>query len=413
MGHSFPTFTFQEKMKKKVIIVSHGLRIGGVERSLIGILRCFDYNSYDVDLFLFIHDGEFMSMIPKEVNLLPENGKYASVLMSLGEIIKKTYFDILGGKIIATFLSDWYCRKNKLKQKNMVYSTYLQKYTSTFLPEINNKEYDLAISFLTPHYIVADKVKSRKRVAWIHTDYSFFDFDKKVESKMWHKYDFIASISESCTKSFITQFPELKEKIVLIENILSPSFVREQAKAIDVESEIPKEKDIINICSIGRFSHPKNFDNVPFICKYLIDWGMNVRWYLIGYGRDEALICSKIAEAGMQNRVVVLGKKENPYPYLNACDIYMQPSRYEGKAVTVREAQMLCKPVIITDFATSASQLQDGIDGIIVPMNNEDCAKGIQALIKNKSLQQKLTANCQNSNFGNEKEVEKIYKLIM
>lgn len=87
----------------------------------------------------------------------------------------------------------------------------------------------------------------------------------------------------------------------------------------------------------------------------------------------------KITEAGMQERVIILGKKDNPYPYMRACELYVQPSRYEGKAVTVREAQLLGKPVVITSYATSASQLEDGVDGVVVPMDNAGCAAGIAA----------------------------------
>jgi glycosyltransferase involved in cell wall biosynthesis len=229
---------------------------------------------------------------------------------------------------------------------------------------------------------------------------------------MWTQYDYIAAISESATDSFLQQFPSLSNKIVMIENILSPDFVRKQADLQDVSKEMSKEQNTVTLCSVGRFSPQKNFDNVPFICKKLLEKGVNVKWYLIGYGGDEDLIRSKIDEAGMQKYVIILGKKENPYPYMKACDIYVQPSRYEGKAVTVREAQILCKPVVITRFATSGSQLHEGVDGIIVPMNNEGCAKGIQSLIMDKKLQEQLIANCRNHDYGNAHEVEKIYNLV-
>ncbi|MDR0605617.1 MAG: glycosyltransferase [Bacteroidales bacterium] len=400
-------------MKTKIIIISHGMRIGGVERSLIGLLNAFDYEKYDVDLFLYIHDGEFMSLIPKRVNLLHEIKKYTSLLISVRENIMNGYFDILAEKIYASFKSYFFYKKNKLGDQNLVYMDYQQKYTVYSLPKINSsKEYDLAISFMNPHYIAATKVKSVKKIAWIHTDYSFFEFDKKSELNIWGKYDYIASISDSVTDSFLQQFPSLSDKIVLIENILSPNFIREQASIIDVNTEMPKEKDTVSLCSAGRFTHAKNFDNVPFICKKLLETGCNVKWYLIGYGGDEDLIRSKIEETGMQEHVIIIGKKENPYPYMKACDIYVQPSRFEGKAVTVREAQILCKPVVITNFTTSGSQLKNGIDGIIVPIDNDGCVHGIKSLIENKKLQELLIENCRNSDFGNEKEIEKIYSII-
>ena len=127
---------------------------------------------------------------------------------------------------------------------------------------------------------------------------------------------------------------------------------------------------------------------------------------------DEPLIRQKIIESGMQERVIILGKKDNPYPYMRACDLYVQPSRYEGKAVTVREAQLLCKPVVITKYATSGSQLEDGVDGVIVPMDNAGCADGIASLLRNPVRMRQLSENCKKRDYTNSAEVEKIYALM-
>ena len=166
------------------------------------------------------------------------------------------------------------------------------------------------------------------------------------------------------------------------------------------------------ILSVGRFCDAKNFDNVPDICRRLVADGLDVTWYLIGYGGDEPLIRQKIAKAGMQDRVIILGKKDNPYPYMRACGLYVQPSRYEGKAVTVREAQLLGKPVVITDYVTSGSQLEDGVDGLIVPMDNAGCAAGIAALLRDPARMQRLSENCAKRDYTNGAEVEKIYALM-
>ena len=110
--------------------------------------------------------------------------------------------------------------------------------------------------------------------------------------------------------------------------------------------------------------------------------------------------------------MIILGKRSNPYPYIKACDIYVQPSRYEGKSVTVREAQMLYKPVVVTNYPTAPSQIEDSVDGVIVPMENRACAEGIKTLIDNTELQNRIIEHLHSHDYGNEKEVEKIYKLI-
>ena len=124
------------------------------------------------------------------------------------------------------------------------------------------------------------------------------------------------------------------------------------------------------------------------------------------------MIRQRIREAGMENYVVIIGKKANPYPYIQACDFYIQPSRYEGNSVTVREAQMLCKPVVVADYPTAASQIQNGKDGVIVPLENAACAEGIVRVIQDAELQYQLIQFLNAHDYGNENEVEKIYKLI-
>jgi glycosyltransferase involved in cell wall biosynthesis len=398
---------------KKILIVSHWMEIGGAERSLLGLLNSIDYSRYDVDLFLCRHSGEFMSMIPKQVHLLPEDQKAASIAIPLKDVLKKGYLDVFFGRLFGKLAVRTYSYLHKPKHPNNIGIEYSNLFTFPFIAAINPEiEYDLAISFLEPHYISAHKVRAKTKIAWMHTDYSQIDLDTKAGSRVWSKFDYIASISENCTEGFLARFPQLRSKVVLIENILSPLFVKQQAETSDVGSEMAAENNEINILSIGRFSYAKNFDNVPSICKFIVDAGYKIKWYLIGFGSEEQLIKEKIVENGMQKHVVILGKKENPYPYLKSCDIYVQPSRYEGKAVAVREAQIFCKPVVITDFPTSKSQLKDQFDGLIVPMDIESCAKGIIKLIDDQNLRAELSLNCSNTDYGNEYEIEKIYHLI-
>ena len=114
----------------------------------------------------------------------------------------------------------------------------------------------------------------------------------------------------------------------------------------------------------------------------------------------------------MEEYVVLLGKRTNPYPYMKACDIYAQPSRYEGKSVTVREAQMLRKPVVITNYATAKSQIENGVDGVIVPVDNEGCAKGIADFLRNTQLQNDIISYLHDHDYGNVDEVEKVYRIV-
>lgn len=396
-------------MKKKIFIFSHAMEIGGAERALLGLLNSIDYSKYEVDLFLLKHSGELMPLIPKQVNLLPEISQYSAIMKPMVLALKEGQIKVVLGRLCGKLKAKLYDIKHTLN-RSAVAIEYSHKHTVKYLPKVNNEHYDIAISFLTPHYIVSEKVNADKKIAWIHTDYSTIELDVKSELAMWSKFDNIVSISDDVTRAFLSTFPSLENKIVKIENILSKDFIEEQADLFNVENEMTG--DSVKLLSIGRFCEAKNFDNVPEIASIIKSKGVDFKWYIIGYGADENLIKSKIAQYDMEDTVIILGKKENPYPYIKACDIYVQPSRYEGKCVAVREAQIINKPVIITNYASSKSQLQDGFDGVIVPMDNQGCANGIVKVIDDKDLQNQLIENTKKTDYTNSKEIEKLYKLI-
>lgn len=408
-------------MKKHIFIAIHYMELGGAEISLIGLLQAIDYTRYDVDLFVYSHRGELMQYIPHEVNLLPEVPSYTQIERPMKEVAKDGFWRMAWARLMAKWKYRRYVKRTHPKEGSAVFQ-YVDSEAVKVLPSLHHLgTYDLAISFLTPHSIALKKVKAKKKAAWIHTDYSFIDVDVAKELPVWSGYDHIVSISDHVTEAFLKRFPSLKDKIAVIHNILSPVFVRQRADEMspeEVEREMPREEGVVNLLSVGRFCHAKNYDNVPDICKRInstlstLNSKLKVRWYLIGYGGDEALIRQRIAEEGMEKNVIILGKKSNPYPYMRACDIYVQPSRFEGNSVTVREAQMLCKPVVVTNYATAQSQVQDGKDGIIVPLENMQCAAVITDFIEDTPLRLVISENLRNHDYGNAMEVEKVYSLV-
>ena len=397
-------------MKKKLLIVSHALELGGAERSLIGLLDALDPEIWDIDLFLLRHEGELMADIPEHISLLPEVPAYTVLARPMKDTLREGHFLLTAARMAGRVAAGKYTKKHHYTESG-VGLEYSHKYTCPLMPAIQtNKEYDLAISFLTPHYFVAKKVHAKQKIAWIHTDYSRVQVNIPSETAMWSAYDHIASISDAVTESFLKVFPTLEDKTIVIENILPTKLIQSQANAFSADKEMPHKG--VRLLSIGRYCTAKNFDNVPDICSRLLISGLDVYWYLIGYGGDEELIRQKITEAGMEEHVILLGKRENPYPYIKACDLYVQPSRYEGKCVTVREAQMLGKPVVITRYATSRDQLEDGVDGVIVPMDNEGCAAGITDLLRDPGEIARLAENCLSRDYSNSGEVHKLYDLL-
>ena len=197
--------------------------------------------------------------------------------------------------------------------------------------------------------------------------------------------------------------------------MLSPDYVRQRSGLIasdEIQKEMSVDGDCLNLLTIGRFSEAKKLEEIPAICRGIIEAGVNVRWYIIGYGGSDEYIRREIEREGMQEHVFLLGKKSNPYPYIKACDWYIQPSRYEGKSVVVREAQMLCEPVIVTNYPTAPSQIHHGVDGMIVPMDIPNCVAKMVEALRDESLKASIVKCLESHDYSNMCEVNKVYALL-
>jgi glycosyltransferase involved in cell wall biosynthesis len=394
--------------RPRILIVSAGLRIGGVERSLLGLLAALNPDKCDVTLFLHSHDGEFMLLLPRWIRLLPPEPAYACLDRPIARVLPRRP-DIALARVAAKTVTGLNARCRGIRGALLPRSI---RFCLPFLPPIPGS-YDLAASFLTPHDVVLRKTHAPRKVGWIHTDYTSMEtgVDTAFEAPAWEPLDAIIAVSDEVARTFAQAFPSARQKICVVENVLSPEFVRRQAAERDVSSEMPVTNGALRLCSVGRICHQKGFDLAAEACRRLVDLGENLKWFIVGYGPDEASLRGKVDRLGLRDHFVILGKRTNPYPYIAACDIYVQPSRYEGKAVTVREAQMLGRAVLITDYPTATSQVLHGVDGYVTPLGVDGIVQGVRALTADKSLRDRLATSTRSRNYGNELEVEKIYAL--
>ena len=394
---------------KNVLISTFDMEIGGVERSLINMLSEFDYKNNNVDLMLYSHSGDFLSLLPKGFNLLPEINEYKTFRQGIGQVFKNRFYGIGCGRVLAKVISSINGKIKKSSEIGYYQMQFMWKYSMKHLPKLE-KKYDVAISYLWPHYFVAEKVSAKKKIAWIHTDFSTIETDIKEDLRIWNKFDNIVAVSEECKNSFLNKYPSLNNKVSVIENITSPEFINKMSQE-NVEKEIADNKSF-KLISVARLSHAKGIDNAVRALKILKDRGLNnIKWYVVGYGGDEEMIRSLIKENNLEDSFILLGKKINPYPYMKVCDVYVQPSRYEGKAVTVVEAQILSKPVLITNYPTAKSQVKEGYDGVICDLSVEGIANAVESLINSKQTLKELSQNCMKNNYSNKDELEKLYNL--
>ncbi|KRE51005.1 glycosyltransferase [Paenibacillus sp. Soil724D2] len=397
--------------KNKILITVFDMEIGGIERSLINMLESFDYDKYDVDLFICHHSGDFLSLIPEKVNLLPQIPAYTVFRKSMRQCLQEGHYSVLIIRLLSKVIAAMKAKLRNLKEGPGYIQMQLDlKYTSYVLPKLK-KNYDLAISYAWPHDIVVNKVEAAKKIAWIHTDYSELGIDNKLDLAVWNKFGAIASISDACTEAFLKTYPSLQGKIKLIENITSPTFIKRMA---DEHCQLDECKEgTFYIVSVGRLSYVKGFDMAVKALRILHDKGLtHIKWFIVGYGGYEAELKELIVENRLEDSFVLLGKKINPYPYIRGCDLYVQPSRYEGKAVTVTEAQILGKPILLTNYPTARSQIEEGVDGVICGLSIEEIAEEIERLHWDSDLRSNLANSCLQTDYSNTYELNKIYNIV-
>lgn len=373
-------------LKKKILINIHYLEIGGAETSLIGLLHSLTPENFNVDLLINDPRGELMKYIPDWVNIIPVPKSYNYIERPIKDTLKAGQLKIVFARLYSKYKFSKYFKKNKPKDGNAIFG-YVGKYTSKVLPALKYLgEYDVAISYVTPHNIVADKIRAKRKLAWIHTDYSKVDVNADLELPVWNSYNYIVSISPDVTKAFLSVFPSLKNKIVEIENFLPIELIKNKSLEF-VPNGMAKDDKILKILTIGRFCEAKRIDEIPEMAKTLKASGVLFKWFIIGYGFQEEIdkIKRNILDNKVEEDVILLGKKENPYPYIKNCDIYVQPSRFEGKSITVREAQFLGKPVVISDYPTAVSQIKHKIDGYIGPYETKLLGEYLVKIINGKN----------------------------
>lgn len=395
-------------MKKRVLITAYSMDIGGIERSLIGLLNAFDYETYAVDVLLYAHRGEFLSLLPPQCTLLPEDKRLATLLAPISSFALKHPL-LAGARLMGKRTVRRWRRTLSTDSEQETGYALLQAYWdhSVGLFRPLKKDYDAVLSFMWPHHFAAKKVNAKRKIAWVHTDFSRVGADRRKDLRIWQNFDCVAAVSDDCARTFSQIYPETARRVVTVENVLSKAVVTSLSDQGDAD-DMPDDGSF-RLLSVGRFCYAKGFDVAAAICRELLDRGMRVKWYLIGFGPDEALIREKIAALRLDEYFLILGKKVNPYPYMRACDLYVQPSRYEGKAVTVREAQMLGKPVVITAYKTAGSQVRNGFDAIIVPQSVGDAADGIAALLNDPERRRTLSRHCAASDYENRDALERLY----
>lgn len=385
---------------KKVLFVSKNMNFGGVEKSLLSILRRIPENKYDITLLLMQKDGELLNYIPKwiKVDEIPNISKQTKYKVI--ELMKKLKF-ISALRLIYNLLLSMYSKS--------IYKSYI-RYAKT-LPDIE-EEFDLAISYYNPTAFpviyTMNNIKSKKKIMWIHSDVDTYKDIYEYED-IYSKYDLIYNASKEGTSRFKNKFPGLIDKTETFYNLIDKKeldYLGGNGESFD------DEFDGIRILTVGRLGIEKGQNFIPKILNRLLQLGKNVKWYCIGDGDLRKELEREIKEYKLEDKLILLGSKSNPYGYIKDCDIYVQPSRNECYCTTVTEAKCFNRPMVITNVNGSKEQIKDNYNGLIVDIDEQSISEGIIKLIDNKEIREKFINNLSKENISTIYELDRLYEYI-
>ena len=386
---------------KKVLFVISSLEGGGAEKSLVNLLNEMPIAKYEIDLLLLKKTGIFLDQVPKNVNII-----------DTPKILKKLYGPLIKGGVYSLFkiITSLFSRIFEKKEEN--YSPFRWKYFYKKIIKDLDKEYDIAIAYLSgdPMFYVGDKVKAKKKIYWVHNDYLLDKHPKKYDYEYFKKSSAIITVSQTCLDILKKVFPEFKEKIFYLENITSDKIVKR--RALEFYPQEYKENNKIKFLTVGRLTYQKGLDIGIEAAKILKEQGVKFNWFILGVGEEKTKLLELIKKYELENEIILLGLKKNPYPYIKNCDIFLQTSRYEGKSVVLDEAKILAKPVVVTNYSTVKDQIINDKEGYIVNLDSTSIAKGIREVMEDKNLYNKIENYLKNNNYGNEKEINKYIKIF-
>ncbi|MEC4004425.1 glycosyltransferase [Flavobacterium sp. SUN052] len=394
-----------ELPKSKILFVIPSLEAGGGEKSLVNLLNTIDYNNYDVDLVLFKNAGIFLKAIPSQVTILPINGDYTNFTKSIKSSVLSF---VKQGKIGMAISRILFTINNSLEKNSGISEQKGWKHIRKSITPITT-QYDAAVGFLEKSsiYFIVDCVNAKKKIGFIHNDYTKLNLNADFDAPYFRKLSAIATVSEECASVLKSIFPSEKDKVSVIYNIVSTSLIQKMA-----EEQITLDTSKPIVLSIGRLHPQKGFDMAIEAAKILKENAVSFQWIVIGEGAERKTLELKIEKYNLKNDFQLIGLRENPYPYLKAATLYAQPSRYEGKSIAIDEAKIMQKPILVTNFTTAKDQISHQKNGWMTAFDENELAKDLTYLLQNKTVQEELSLNLSKENLSTESEILKLYSLL-
>ncbi len=382
----------------KLLFVNGHLNTGGVEKSLINLLRTIDYSQHTVDLLLFEGLGDYYEDLPGEVNVVlcdlhPTYGSFFSTIKKcfISKDLRSIFLKII--LTLSSHISKEFMRLIRIRG-------------------ITDSEYDCAIAYRLGicSDFVSYGVKAKKKLAWWHHGEFNYSSGQVTDWKKSLKYtDQIVCVSESSKDLIKPYFKDVVSSITVLPNMI---ISRDITVLGDKFHPYSSQNNVF--VTVGRLSEEKHMENAVLAAKELTGRGFeDFVWYLIGEGKEHHRIENLIKENQLDNKVIMLGNQLNPYPYIADADIYVHTSYVESQGLSVLEALTLGRPCVVTDSAGVHEYIINRENGLLVSQGYKYLAEGIIELLNNRELMDHIKYNSKCPDMFMDKNVIKMFEKLI
>lgn len=337
-------------MKKKMIIYMSKFSIGGMEKALINLINKSNFTkNYDVTVYaLYSLEEEYLKELESKVKvklLWSKEWNFIAKITCVVKIIK----DII-----------------KLK--------------------LTKNKYDVAICYPYQHQILSilTRLSSSNNIIFIHNNLKQKygnDIHKQMKKLQYDKFSKVVCVSTDALNCFKKLYPNYNGICVAINNYINGEEIIKLSHQKTNEG-LSIEKDKVTFINIARHEEAsKKISRIIEASNKLKKEKKKFRVLLIGSGEDHQQYEELINKYNLHKEVLLLGKKINPYSYLNISDCLIMSSEYEGYGIVLDEARVLNKPIITTDVADAKLITEEGY-GILCENSNKGVYNGMKQFLE-------------------------------
>ena len=390
-------------MKKAILFSCYGLGIGGIEKCLVNLINAMPEDQYDVDILLMNPEYDFRDQLRRPVRFLPMFDYVVNVHDTMSEIRRR------GGVLRNPGLTlRWCLFRLELKLGRKPWRWFRK------LPE----HYDVAVAYSqngqAPYYVI-DKVKADRKVFWYHNGaYERSGWQYERDSRYYPKFDYAVAVSTDCANVLRERFDFAPGRLIVLRNICDADAIRTRAEAFVPDSFRERKRHIV---TVGRMTAEKGAPLAMEACRLLRDRGFDICWHWVGDGNQSDAIRRTIAEYGLENRFILEGNQENPYPYIKHCSFMVCSSYTEGLPVIAMEALCLGTP-IVSAVPSVGELFAEDCCGLITENDDESLKNGILKMLTDREFYDRVKAGAAKASCrfdGREmvKKIEQLYQEVL